>query len=180
MSIATNDRVYVAAPFRRGTGTVLSVRRDGVVRVCLDAGGTVRAAADHVRLIERRPAPVAKLTSAPVYETPGDPFSEAWIDRSKQQLRFPHYLAWLRKLPCAWCSKAGPSEASHHPEEGHGSTGLKATDLDTLPLCRECHGDWHQRTALGAMTSADTKAWCQVQIKRRNQCYMREQMGVGQ
>ncbi len=178
MTLATQDRVYVAAPLRRGTGTVLEVRRGGTVRVCLDSGKTVKVAADHVRPLEREPAPVAKLTRAPVYEAPEDPWSDAWFDKSKP-VRSSAYLGWIRKQSCAWCGRTGPSEASHHPEEGHGSTGLKASDLDTLPLCRTCHGDWHQRTALGAMTSADSKAWCQLEVKRRNQRYMREVMGVG-
>ena len=178
MTLATHDRVYVAAPLRRGTGTVLDVRRGGMVRVCLDSGKTVKVAADHVRPLEQEPAPVAKLTRPPVYADPDDPWSDTWLDKSKPA-RSAVYLGWIRQQPCAWCGKAGPSEASHHPDEGHGAMGMKAGDLDTIPLCRSCHGEWHQRTALGQMTPADTKAWCQSEVKRRLQRYMRDVMGVG-
>ena len=54
--------------------------------------------------------------------------------------RSSKYLAWLRTLPCAWCGRGPPSEASHHGRRG---IGLKASDLDAIPLCRQCHRHHH-------------------------------------
>lgn len=159
MAIATNARVWVRAPFKRGTGTVLEVRRDHTVRVCLDSGSTVRVALGQVSVLEgaedRKPPPANRLTRHPDTGLPKlRPVAKEGEARSSR------YLAWLRTLPCAWCKAPAPSEASHHPPEGGGSTGRKAADCYAIPLCHECHADWHRRTALGAMTSSDTKTWC--------------------
>jgi hypothetical protein len=54
--------------------------------------------------------------------------------------RSSSHLTWLRTLPCAWCGHAGASEASHHGRRG---TGIKASDLDAIPLCFWCHRDHH-------------------------------------
>jgi len=57
------------------------------------------------------------------------------------------YLRWLRTLPCAWCAKPAPSEASHHGRHG---IGLKASDHDAVPLCGPwgCHRYFHRRGVL--------------------------------
>jgi len=55
--------------------------------------------------------------------------------RSKPE-RNPAYLAFIRKLPCSVCCKTWGIEAAHF-----GSHGIsqRASDLNTLPLCRACH-----------------------------------------
>ena len=86
--------------------------------------------------------------------------------------RSPSHLAWLRTLPCAWCGRPPPSEASHHGRRG---VGLKSSDLDAVPLCRRCHGHHHgpryagtpplplieRRTALAVWTwgGAEVREW---------------------
>ena len=52
------------------------------------------------------------------------------------------YLAWLRRLPCAFCGAPAPSEASHHGKRG---VGLKASDHEALPACRRCHQRHHDK-----------------------------------
>lgn len=54
--------------------------------------------------------------------------------------RSARHLAWLRGLNCAWCGRQPPCEASHHGRRG---TGIKASDLDAIPLCARCHAHHH-------------------------------------
>ena len=58
----------------------------------------------------------------------------------QRTLRDPHYLAWLRKLTCAFCGAWPPSEASHYGKHG---IGIKPPDDQALPACRACHARWH-------------------------------------
>lgn len=169
MTYSTNDRVYVSAPLRRGAGTVLRTRRGDVVEVCLDVGQVVRVGACHVRHLERQRPPASSLTRRPAYER-----VETVAVERREPFRSPHYLAWIRQHDCAWCGKAGPSEASHHPAEGHGGMGTKADDHDVVPLCHGCHAHWHQHTRLGSMTSADSKAWAARQAHEWLKRWVRE------
>jgi hypothetical protein len=50
--------------------------------------------------------------------------------------RSPKYLAWLRRQPCAWTGEPPPCEAAHFGRRG---VGLKASDLDALPLAPWVH-----------------------------------------
>lgn len=45
------------------------------------------------------------------------------------------YLAFVRRLPCYFCRKPGPSDPHHFPPKGRGVT---RDDL-TVASCRECH-----------------------------------------
>lgn len=53
----------------------------------------------------------------------------------------PKHLAFLRTLPCAHCQKPPPSDAHHSTAHRQGSR--KAHDLDSFPLCHQCHMDFH-------------------------------------
>lgn len=55
--------------------------------------------------------------------------------------RSPQHLAAVRSLQyCVICWKPGPVEAAHSNEQAHGKgMGIKASDLQTAALCRECH-----------------------------------------
>lgn len=46
------------------------------------------------------------------------------------------WLAVVRAMPCAFCGKAGPSDAHHFPPKSR--TGVQV-DVLTVPACRECH-----------------------------------------
>jgi hypothetical protein len=84
------------------------------------------------------------------------------------------YLAWVRRLPCAWCGRPGPSEASHHPAPGRGSIAMKTCDLRTLPLCHADHELFHASGTIGAMTGEQTRAWAEVRITDHLRAYLRE------
>jgi hypothetical protein len=45
----------------------------------------------------------------------------------------------VKALPCIICHKPGPSDA-HHCIVGRYGTA-KASDFDTIPLCKSCHQD---------------------------------------
>lgn len=81
--------------------------------------------------------------------------------------RVEEYLDWIRSLACAHCCESeddapyqsGRTEASHHPREGHGSTGRKCSDYRTIPLCQGCHG-MHHKIPL-------ERLWVEEQITQR-------------
>lgn len=62
-----------------------------------------------------------------------------------------HYMGLVKDLPCCVCGKPGPSEAHHcqdrpphgvaHPYNQLPCGGRKSGDMDTIPLCTECHSD---------------------------------------
>lgn len=54
--------------------------------------------------------------------------------------RAPHYLAWVRELPCALCGAPPPSDPHHAGPRGMGQ---KTDDYRVLPLCRACHRRLH-------------------------------------
>ena len=59
------------------------------------------------------------------------------------------YLEWVRQQDCAFCMKPGPNDAHHIKGVGYFSgIGMKASDLLSMPLCRECHGRMHNEPGL--------------------------------
>lgn len=86
------------------------------------------------------------------------------------------YLDWIRSLPCCACRRMPPSEASHHPRRGHGSVGAKTCDLRTLPLCSECHREWHQRGCLGLMDGTQTREWVEAALVDVLRQWVRERL----
>ena len=61
-----------------------------------------------------------------------DPKPKTW--------RSEEYKAFIRSKPCCGpgCYKPAPSDPHHESITGRGM-GIKASDLETLPLCRRCH-----------------------------------------
>jgi hypothetical protein len=57
--------------------------------------------------------------------------------------RSPDYLAWIRMLPCAVCSKVSGGatmiEAAHTNVLGPRGLGQKTTDFSAIPLCSGHH-----------------------------------------
>lgn len=47
------------------------------------------------------------------------------------------HLARVKELPCVICGKPGPSDAHHCFCGRYGQR--KASDMETIPLCKECH-----------------------------------------
>lgn len=72
------------------------------------------------------------------------------IDVSLRLKRNPKYLAYLRRLPCECCGRE-PSDPAHTGNTGKGM-GMKAWDLDAIPLCRRCHDRYH---AIGELAWLD-------------------------
>lgn len=60
----------------------------------------------------------------------------------KKTKRDPKYLAYIRTLPCCVCGVRMGIVAHHESILGKG-VGLKCSDYETLPLCRDCHHDRH-------------------------------------
>ncbi len=69
----------------------------------------------------------------------------------RQQREF--YKKWIREKPCCWCGShrtIGSHElihASHHNEtiQGPSGTGRKSSDFRVIPLCAECHLEYHNQ-----------------------------------
>lgn len=61
--------------------------------------------------------------------------------RPAQPLRDPGHLAFVRRHPCAVCKTRWNVEAAHTGPHG---IGQKASDDQTIPLCREHHRTLHR------------------------------------
>lgn len=172
------QRVRIYAPHRRGEGTVLYVSVSGKVRVQEDAGGKSRLyKPEHLRPLE--PAAPSVTRAQPVTRTVTYEAPETRAVPREGAVRSPTYLAWLRTLDCAWCGVAGPSEASHHPEPGHGRMAKKTDDLRALPLCTICHGRYHAIGQVGLMSPEQSRQWVETRITRTLIRYMRDELQIG-
>jgi hypothetical protein len=49
------------------------------------------------------------------------------------------HIARVKQLPCVICRKPGPSDAHHVICDRYGTR--KASDFETIPLCKSCHQD---------------------------------------
>jgi len=60
--------------------------------------------------------------------------------------RCPEYLAWIRMLPCAVCSRVSGGatvvEAAHTNVLGPRGIGQKASDFSAIPLCSAHHREY--------------------------------------
>lgn len=62
--------------------------------------------------------------------------------QKKARIESPKYLKWIREQPCAFCG--GQSEPHHLRSVGLGTgTGYKASDILTIPVCRNHHEQCH-------------------------------------
>lgn len=57
-----------------------------------------------------------------------------------ETFRSEKYLKFVRTLPCIVC-KTAATEAHHIST---GGVGMKGSDLETVPLCRLHHAEYHQ------------------------------------
>ena len=129
---------YVQSLSWAGSGRVQERLEDGRVRVVCADGERRVFPADAV-LVARRSSPIEALGSAPLEHV-----AEGVPVPKDPPVRSPDHLAWIRRRHCAVCGAAPPSQASHHPERGHGSTGAKCSDLRAIPLCAACHAAHHR------------------------------------
>jgi Protein of unknown function (DUF968) len=56
-------------------------------------------------------------------------------------IRSEDYKRWIRSWPCLVCATRRQVEAAHTGPHG---IGQKASDLQTVPLCKEHHAELHQ------------------------------------
>ena len=68
------------------------------------------------------------------------------IFESVRPVRDPHYLKFIRQFPCVGCKSIRKQRDAMHV--GSHGMGQKASDLDALPGCRQCHQQLH---AIGTM-----------------------------
>jgi hypothetical protein len=144
--IAVGNRVRLGGGFAERSATVLAI--DGE-RVTVQTDEGIR------RTVSRsRCWPIAQtshrnvLTSQPSYgaELAAVPKAGSYED--------PAYVAWVRSLPCAWCSVRGETEPHHYPERSRGGR-----DHDVVPLCATHHREFHDRGTIGRMVPVQTRAW---------------------
>jgi hypothetical protein len=78
--------------------------------------------------------------------------------RHSKPVRDPKYLAYVRRLPCVGCKTERKRRDAMHI--GPHGLGQKASDLDTVPGCRECHRELHKigRPAFESKYSIDLYA----------------------
>lgn len=65
------------------------------------------------------------------------------IDRRSFPRNCAEYLSYTRKQACICCGRFNGVEAHHLKEEGKTGTAYKADDWEVLPLCCECHREYH-------------------------------------
>lgn len=76
----------------------------------------------------------------------------------------PEYLDFVRGLPCCVCFERAPSEAHHAPGAG---MGLRSPDRTAVPLCTQCHRDFHShRGRFLKMNRAEKRDWQSSEIER--------------
>lgn len=117
-------------------------------------------------LVGPRPGPLPSLSPPVVVRTAA---ALRPVPKPPLPVRYAVYLAFVRRRPCAFCERLGPSEPHHF---GPRPKGRKASDLRVLPLCasdpstgHEGHHDYFHRTGtLPAMTRAATVAWIHASL----------------
>ena len=60
---------------------------------------------------------------------------------SAPPIRSEDYKRWIRSWPCLVCATRRQVEAAHTGPHG---IGQKASDLQTVPLCKKHHAELHQ------------------------------------
>lgn len=61
--------------------------------------------------------------------------------KPKNIVRDEEYLTFIRKQPCIVCNCI--HVVPHHESISGRGTGIKASDLETIPLCHFCHNERH-------------------------------------
>lgn len=177
MEVKEGDKVNVASIGTTRIGVVLEI--DDVrerVRVQWVTGGrkvyverdrilgVVRSAEEReairARLRERDAEERTKIpeTLPPPPPRPSARFGEGLraVPKPLKPARSERYLAFVRAKSCCSCKAAGPSDPHHFGGRGMGQ---KTDDFRTVPLCRFCHDQWHQRAVLPKMDEKTSRVF---------------------
>jgi hypothetical protein len=103
------------------------LRRTGFLRKARNREGR-----DPDRVRETPGAPAAWTEAAPV-----DPAAWAATPKPAPALQHKGYMDTVRRMPCAHCGKAGPSQFCHR-DQGKG-LGIKTDCREGFPGCAQCH-----------------------------------------
>lgn len=52
----------------------------------------------------------------------------------------PEYIRWIKEQPCNQCGRQRGCDAHHRTGTG---MAMRAHDHSAMPLCRECHMEFH-------------------------------------
>lgn len=64
------------------------------------------------------------------------------------------YLDYVRSQDCCACGRSAPSHPHHWgPDKG---MGRKCSDMYTVPLCWQCHEEWHNHRKIGLRDSGES------------------------
>lgn len=69
------------------------------------------------------------------------------------------YEAWIKKQSCVHCMKDGPNTWHHLINMGQGIMAGKAFWLFTVPMCGQCHNEFH------ADFKNDVETWMKAQYR---------------
>lgn len=75
------------------------------------------------------------------------------VPKSRAPLRSEVYMDFIRAKPCMWCGAAAPSDPDHVGPHG---LGQKTDDLRTVPACRTCHSERHDKGRVKPHTKEET------------------------
>lgn len=82
---------------------------------------------------------------------------------TKGPLRDSDYLRRVRALPCCKCG--GKGGEAHHTTFGRGMA-QKSPDRETMPLCWQCHYDFHSLTGpFKGWEKQQIREWQRLQVE---------------
>lgn len=110
-------------------------------------------AAGLVRPLERRPPAPEPITVVPDF-TPTEPRA---VPRERPPARDEGYLEFVRSHPCMACTSRRLVEAHHWARVR--TLAKKVDDYRTVPLCHDCHQEFHDTGSIGPWSAKQTRVW---------------------
>lgn len=139
-------RVIYRGELRRFDGNVAYVVPDGKSKA-------LPVPLERVSPEERRAPAPEPVTVVPVTERPE---LEA-VPREPAAARDEGYLAFVRQHPCASCGSRKLVEAHHWARVR--ALAKRVDDYRTVPLCHDCHTEFHDTGSLQAWSAKQTRVW---------------------
>jgi hypothetical protein len=140
---------------RPWTGQVVDTRKNKVLVEDPNWLGDVRSAwvlAKHVEELQPTRMPSGSVRA----HTTAKP-APAPPKLDEPQRKHERYLRWIRQHTCISCGDDPPNDAHHYPARGLG--GAHGDDLQTVPLCRQCHDHWHSCGYLPGMVETHSREY---------------------